>query len=195
LGKLTFLGKASARAMHDALVFVGAVWQIGGEGCRSEKGAHTTEEGKPGRQLSPRYRRGMRLSGPADICVRIDTIRPGLAGGREGCRSGQFVRAEAARPSASRGAKVLCHPERGPARCDATPVKITVKDQPVFLCCKACDARAQRNPETELWPRSSSRRRKPEPQIPNDVHVTQAVNPESGYHSSTLTRGVSGHTQ
>jgi uncharacterized protein (TIGR03000 family) len=32
----------------------------------------------------------------------------------------------------------------------ATPVKITVKGQPVFLCCKACEERAQSNPDQTL---------------------------------------------
>jgi len=31
-----------------------------------------------------------------------------------------------------------------------TPVKITVKDQPVFLCCKACEEHAQSNPDRTL---------------------------------------------
>jgi uncharacterized protein (TIGR03000 family) len=31
-----------------------------------------------------------------------------------------------------------------------TPVKITVKDQPVLLCCKACEEHAQSNPERTL---------------------------------------------
>ena len=33
---------------------------------------------------------------------------------------------------------------RGRLRAMGTPIKITVKDQPVFLCCKACEERAQR---------------------------------------------------
>jgi uncharacterized protein (TIGR03000 family) len=31
-----------------------------------------------------------------------------------------------------------------------TPVKINVKDQPVFLCCKACEEHAQSNPDRTL---------------------------------------------
>jgi uncharacterized protein (TIGR03000 family) len=31
-----------------------------------------------------------------------------------------------------------------------TPVKITVKDQPVFLCCESCRARAEKDPEGTL---------------------------------------------
>jgi hypothetical protein len=31
-----------------------------------------------------------------------------------------------------------------------TPIKITIKDQPVFLCCKMCVAKAQSNPDKAL---------------------------------------------
>lgn len=30
------------------------------------------------------------------------------------------------------------------------PVKIMIKDQPVFLCCKACTSRAQKDPDQTL---------------------------------------------
>ncbi len=31
-----------------------------------------------------------------------------------------------------------------------TPIKITVKDQPVFLCCNGCVSKAQANPDKTL---------------------------------------------
>jgi hypothetical protein len=30
------------------------------------------------------------------------------------------------------------------------PVKLMIKDEPVFLCCKACSSRAQKNPDKTL---------------------------------------------